>query len=163
MNIRNIILTAALCALPYLSVFAETTSSDIEAKVKATGLTYKTDSDGDFRLGFNMGEGRSQLVFVKGHTTTYKNAEFVEVFAIAVMSESRPVNRGQMRKLLSGEKHNLGHWCLQKPSSPGRKWILYYSIHLPVSASADEFEAAIRECASVADDKENDLVGTDDN
>ena len=163
MNAKTIILAIALCALPCLSAVADSSSAKIETKIEATGLTFSKTDSGNFRLVFRENAGRTQLVVVNGQSTSYLDADFVEIWSIAVSSETRPVNGGQMRALLDGRKEALGHWCLIRPSGSGEKWILYYSIKIPVSATAAEFEAAIRTCSSIADEKENDLVGTDDN
>lgn len=163
MNVKTATLLIALCVFPSLSAVADTSADEIESKIKATGLKFRKTESGLFRLVFNEGDGRSQLVLVNGHSTSYRDVNFVEIWSKAVLSEIRPVNGSQMRDLLSGEYKHLGHWCLLKPSNPGGKWMLYYSIKIPVSATAVEFEAAIRNCSSVADKKEKELVGTDDN
>ncbi len=163
MYAKPILFAIALCALPCFSAVAENISAEIEAKIEATGLKFSKSDGGNFRFTFRENNGRTQLVVVNGSPESYKNADFVEIWSKAVSSESRPVNGGQMRALLNDRQKTIGHWCLLKPSSPGKKWILYYSIKLPVSASAAAVEAAIRTCSSIADEKESELVGTDDN
>jgi hypothetical protein len=156
---------ATLCAALHcpISAIAGNSQDTIESKVKGTGLKYRKDDDGDFRFTFKEGGGRTQLVCVFGKAETFLGTDFVEVWSVAVRGKTRPVNGRQMRTLLKDSDKELGHWCLRKPSRPDGKWVLYYSIKLPVSATADEFKAAIQTCSSVADDVENDLVGTDDN
>ena len=156
-----------LCLLGILSValtpsqegFAAATSgassSDIEAKVKATGLPYETMDDGGFLVKVGPGEGLSQMVLVDGHTRTFANTEFMIMTALADTGDSRPVNEADMKKLLASFPPRLGHWVLSKPSSPGGGWGLGYTIQLPNSASVGEFEAAIRECYSVASERGN--------
>lgn len=163
MNVKTTFLAIAFCALPCSTAVAETTSAEIEAKIEETGLKFSKSDRGNFTLMFRENAGRTQLVVVNGHSTSYQDADFVEIWSKAVSSETRPVNGGQMRALLDGRKNVLGHWCLERPSGSGQKWILYYSIKIPISATAAEFEAAIRTCSFIADEKENDLVGTDDN
>lgn len=163
MNNRTTLLMMALGTLLTLPAIADSSAAEIEAKIEETGLEFSKSDGGGFRLILRENAGRTQLVVVNGSPESYKNADFVEIWSKAVSSETRPVTKGQMRVLLDGHNKTLGHWCLIRPSIHGEKWILYYSIKIPVSATADEFEAAIRTCSSVADEKENDLIGTDDN
>ncbi|MBR1608524.1 MAG: hypothetical protein IJ678_02780 [Kiritimatiellae bacterium] len=162
-------IVVACCAAMSFPVKADETTTAIESKIQATGLKYSKTESGDFRFLFDEGDGRSQLVIVNGSATSYHDAQFVEIWSKSVASEMRPVNTNQMRELLAttdggviggGE---LGHWCLIKPSESGKKWHLYYSIHIPITGSPDAFEAAIRECSTKADGKEKELVGTDEN
>ena len=89
--------------------------------------------------------------------------DFVEIWSVAVRRESLNIGWFQMRLLLKDNEKELGHWCLRKPPQPGQKWILYYSIHLPVSATVDELKAAILDCASTADTLEIAVTQADDN
>lgn len=162
MKWSQLLFIMALFAMTAVIAGADSSLDPVESKVKDSGLKYRKDEDGDLRVTFDMGGGRTQLVFVNGQTESFENVQYVEIWSIAALSESRPVNAGQMRKLLNGIDEEVGHWCLKKPSSPGQKWSLYYSVHLSLSASAKDFEAAIRACGAIADDKENDLLGTDD-
>ena len=158
------ILTAAL--LPSQAAFAagksEADSSDIEAKVKATGLPYETIDGGSFLLKVGPGEGLSQMVLVNGHKTTFADAEFVDMTALAGNGDSRPVNEQEMKNLLASFPPRLGHWVLSKPSNPGDVWGLGYTIKLPISSSVGEFEAAIRECYSVVSERGNTIMSNFD-
>lgn len=157
-------IVVACCAAMSFPVKADETTASIESIIQATGLKYSKTESGDFRFLFDEGDGRSQLVIVNGSATSYRDAQFVEIWSKSVVSETRPVNTNQMRELLrASNSSELGHWCLIKPSGTGNKWHLYYSIHLPITGSPDSFEAAIRECSTKADEKEKELVGTDDN
>lgn len=166
MKTRNQILftlVAVCCSATALPVMADAATDKVETKIEATGLKFSKTESGSFRFVFDEGDGRSQLVIVSGNTTSYHDVQFVEVWSTAVVSETRPVDANQMRELLGDEDGTLGHWCLIKPSDPGNKWRLYYSIQLPVSASPEAFRAAIGACSTKADKKEKELVGTDDN
>lgn len=71
---------------------------------------YTIDSDGDFKLTFDAGQGRSQLVFVNSNTSNFGVFEIREIWAIAYKSVS-PFSSSLANKLLkdnSQKKWTLG-------------------------------------------------------
>jgi len=50
------------------------------------GLNYEVDGDGDFRLLFGLGDGRSQLVFVDSKTYRYQGLEVRSIWSPAYKS-----------------------------------------------------------------------------
>ena len=104
------------------------------------------------------------MVLVDEKVETYGDISVREIWSIAAKSETKPIDEKQMALLLVNSGGNyLGHWCLAKPSRDGEKWLLYYSVKMPTSATSDEMKAAVVECAKVADQFEKKLFESDDN
>ena len=139
---------------------ANQSTAIVESLINQTGLQFKKNYLG-FSFVLKTDGGRTQQVIVGKTTSSFLGVDFISITSVAIKqnSRSRPVNGPQMRKILTVDERALGCWCLGEPL-PDVKW-LYYSSHLPVSASAKEVEAAIRACAHVADKMENELTGTD--
>lgn len=155
------ILTAAL--LPSRSIADEASDkAKITATLKATGMDY-TEVEGMYRLNIPnpANQKRSQLVFVSTKTASFGGGLLFYICATATVTDQRPVSKEQMRRLLMWKRDELGHWGLKPPSPPLGKWMLQYSIGLPLSVSADELKAALIACAFETDTKEQELVGED--
>lgn len=60
-------------------------------------LKYSLTSDGDFKLLFDVGDGRTQIVIVNSDTQTYEGREIREVWAIGHRSD------GELRQQLANE------------------------------------------------------------
>lgn len=144
---------------------ASSFSEMLEAKIKGTGLRFEKTASGNFRLLFRYGstEGdRTQLVIVLGRAIIVEDVPFAEIRSTAVLSKQRPVDVKQMKQLLAKKTDAIGHWCLEKPTADDDRWMLYYSVKIPLSSTATGWRTAIERCSSAADGKERELTGRDD-
>jgi hypothetical protein len=85
----------------------------IAESLDAAGLTAAVDDDGDFRLLINLGEGRSQLVYINTRTVTLGPYTIREIWSPALMF-SDGIDADLARELLEeNNRLKLGAWCLQ--------------------------------------------------
>ena len=134
-------------------------SSKVDNRVKQVldgiGLKYTTVSDGDFRLIFDMGGGRSQVIFIRSSTNTYRNLEIRDVYSPAYESDGAiPANIAN-RLLEHNWAIKLGGWAKLG------KYAVFMS---KVDADADK--EAMMSCivltAKAADEMEAELTGKQD-
>ncbi len=139
-----------------LAVEASTPDASVAQKLDAKDTPYTVDDDGDYRIHVNVGEGRSQLVWVRSrvHTTDFQRVR--EIWTYGFRSEERRIPVHVANRLLS-ENFDLiiGAWARD-----GGNAILVMKID--ADADAEILNEAIDLAASVGDRMEQKLVTGDD-
>ena len=139
------------------AVEAEATpDTSIARKLDARDTPYEVDDDGDYRILVNVGEGRSQLVWVRSRVHTTDHQRVREIWTYGMRSEERRIPVHVANRLLS-ENFDLivGAWARE-----GGNAILVLKIN--ADADADALDEAIDLAASVGDRMEQKLVSGDE-
>ena len=153
-----------LCAQEPGGVVSESSTgtsaaSDVGGMLDEVGIKYRK-GDGNFRVTYGTGEGRSQLAIIDNDPITLGDVSMREIYSFAARGNSRPCSEEEMRAML---KIEFGHWCLIKPSAPGKKWGVYHSVKIPANATPEQLKDALLSCITTADACEKDILGTDEN
>ncbi|MFZ9396675.1 MAG: YbjN domain-containing protein [Erythrobacter sp.] len=146
----GVLLAATL--VPAAPLLAEDAS--VAERLKARGLTYEVDGDGDFKMIYNYeSEGRTQLVFVSGSTEEVNGLTIREVFSPAARVEQHRIDGAKALELLnkSGQT-KLGAWEI-------RGDVVYFVVKVFDDLSAAQLEAVMDIAAETADDMEIQLTG----
>lgn len=133
-----------------------TVDASIAPKLDAKGTPYTVDEDGDYRILVDVGEGRSQLVWVRSkvHTTDFQRVR--EVWTYGFRSDERRIPVHIANRLLTENfELILGAWARE-----GGNAILL--IKIDADASADILNEAIDLAASTGDRMEQKLVSGDE-
>ena len=133
-----------------------TPDASVARKLDAKDTPYTVDDDGDYRILVNVGEGRSQLVWVRSRVHTTDHQRVREIWTYGLRSEERRIPVHIANRLLS-ENFDLivGAWARD-----GGNAILVMKID--ADADADTLNEAIDLAASVGDRMEQKLVSGDD-
>jgi len=124
-----------------------------------TDLQYTVDKDGDFRVSFDVGSGRSQMALVFSATEQLRNLEIREVRSAAMVSKS-PLSSAVANRLLQENFRNkLALWGVQKS---GSSYIVVCIIRVAADSDGETLETALRLAGQQADDMEKVLTGKDD-
>ncbi|WP_449301605.1 hypothetical protein [Pseudoxanthomonas mexicana] len=76
--------TALLCTAAAVAAPATAADASVEARLKARGIQYEIDADGDYKATYSYDkENRTQLVFVSGGTEQISGLSIREVFSPA--------------------------------------------------------------------------------
>jgi hypothetical protein len=130
----------------------------VEANLKAAGLAYTLDG-GDFRLNFDLPDGRSQLVWVASGTATLDRLEIRDVWSVAYRAKGALSYEMSLRLLMENARMILGAWQVNQGVD---EYVVVFSA--PVSATADA--ATLQEVIEVvtlsADRIEKELTGKDE-
>ena len=130
----------------------------VEANLKAAGLAYTLDG-GDFRLDFDLPDGRSQLVWVASSTATLDQLEIRDVWSVAYRAKGALSYEMSLRLLMENARMILGAWQVNQGVD---EYLVVFSA--PVSATADA--ATLQEVIEVvtlsADRIEKELTGKDE-
>ena len=130
----------------------------VEANLKAAGLAYTLDG-GDFRLNYDLPDGRSQLVWVASGTATLDRLEIRDVWSVAYRAKGALSYEMSLRLLMENARMILGAWQVNQGAD---EYLVVFSA--PVSATADA--ATLQEVIEVvtlsADRIEKELTGKDE-
>jgi len=130
----------------------------IEKLLKKAKLKHQVDKEGDFKLLFDMGEGRSQLLFISSQTEEMGGQEIVEIWSPAYKGTAS--QQSGLALLTESTKKKIGAW---EAVQGEQQTFFVFKAKVPLSALKPDFLKAV--CwgvASVADEKEKQLSGTDD-
>ena len=120
-------------------------------------LKYQVDDQGDFKVTYDLGNGRSQLAYVRSGSSDFGALKIREILSIGYASPGEKIPPDVANRLL---EHNaqtkLGAWSKQ-----GR--LAVFVSKIPADADAKKLADAIELTAVLADALEQELMpGKDD-
>ena len=138
---------------------APTADARVERLLKEVAAEYTVDEDGDFRLVYDIGGGRSQLVWIPSGTSDFGALEIRQIWSIAHRSQGPlPVDLAN-RLLDRNGAVILGAW-LTEPA--GDELGVIFAVQVAAETDALSLRSAIHAVATTADAMENELTGKDD-
>ena len=153
------------CAVLGLTFTTSTASSkgEVDTRVdfllKKSGLKYKVDKDGDFKLTFAFDDSRSQVGFINSNTNTFQDMEIREVWSIGYKSTREPSRRMMRAMLETNAKTKVGSWSMIKA---GRFYLCVFRTRVRANADMKSLDAMIRIVVQTADEFEKKYLGSDD-
>jgi hypothetical protein len=128
----------------------------LEAQLKAAGLKYIEDKDGDFALLFDtMKNGQRKFVFVDSHLKQLM-FEKIRVIFIKINSANKKVTGEQAMDLLKrNAQYKIGAWQVVCTSSES-ECAPIFQIEIPGDASTSYLKMAILTASLAADDVADD-------
>ena len=131
----------------------------VEKLLKAAELNYKVDKDGDFRLGNQVTEERTQLAWILSNTSTLGSLEIREVWSVAYRSK-QPFSKDIANKLLEQNTQvKLGAWQIRKM---GEDYVAVFSAQIAADSDEMTLLLALQAVTTTADLMEKELTGKDD-
>jgi hypothetical protein len=132
----------------------------IKTKLDALGIKYSITEQGAFKVIFEMGKNRTQLVVIKSNTHEYGGMEIREISSVAAGCQIRSeFSQENLFYLLEkNETYKLGAWQIHGGSAP---FLLEYSLRISANAAQSVLDDLIRLAAKVADDMEQALTDED--
>ena len=148
-----------LSALVPAAINAAEPDSRVKTALESEGIKFAISNTGNFRMTFNVGDDRTQLVFVDSKTEFKGDFETREIWSFAYQGPS--LDESQIESLLiENGKFKVGGWRLL--SSQGKDHILF-TIRVPAEFDGKSLRTLISTVASSADKLERKLTGKDDN
>jgi hypothetical protein len=154
-------LALVLIAPLLIGQVGESKSGDdrVEKLLKAAELNYVIDSDGDFRLLNDVGEGRSQIVWILSNTSTLGTLEIREVWSVAMRS-SEPLSAEIANRLLAQNGMvKLGAWQVRRM---GENYVAIFSAQINANTDQRSLLLALHAVTTTADAMEKELTEKDD-
>jgi hypothetical protein len=129
----------------------------VQAALKAAGLTYTLD-DGDFRLDYDVGESRSQRVWVASETARVDQLEIRDVWSVAARGKGEvPAELARML-LKENVRMILGAWQVNQSED---EYLVVYSAQVDAAADAATLQKVVEVVMFSADRIEKQLSDTD--
>ena len=149
-------LCLALAASVAPPAHAGTPDPALKALLDAQKMKYEIDSDGDYKVTFDLGKGRSQLVWIRSTTDSYGSLKVREVWSPGYkLNGDLPADVAN-RLLEHSHAMILGGWTKQKAYA-------MFVVKVSASASPQQVRDAAEAAADAADDIEQELTpGTDE-
>lgn len=119
-------------------------------------IIYEIDSDGDFKVTFDLGEGRSQLAFIMSKTNQYGNLEIREIWSIGYRSATEKFPAAVANLLLEDTlPKKLGGWAKHGD-------LAVFMVRISANADAESLMNALTVAMQSADEIEERLTGSKD-
>ena len=132
----------------------------IKSKLENLGIKYQITDKGNFKVIFDMGQGRTQMVVINSNTYEYGGMEIREITSIAAIVDSKyDFNQNNLFRLLElNETYKLGAWQINGGTSP---YILQYALRISANSTQSVLDDLIRLAAKTADEMEQKLTSED--
>ena len=129
-------------------------SASIGRQLKRLGLTWESDTEGDFRVTVPLEEiGRDISVGISAHAISLSKDVWVrEIWSVAArIPGDLPMELAENLMRDSWSSRKFGSWAIAGTTSDGRQVIVYLA-RIPADASRKLLEAAIMDTAASAAD-----------
>lgn len=172
MNIKSMKMIAgmavcALCATTYAQLGeigvddgSSTSKADerVRRALESADVKYTVDSDGDYKVEWTIGDGRTHVVFVNSNTSKLGTMELRNVWAVAFIADEVSVNN--MRALLElNAKYKVGSWRLVKRNDG--KFIASFNVTVSANCAGQALRTFTQVVASTADEIEKTVTKAD--
>lgn len=131
----------------------------LKAALDELKLKYDVGPQGDFKLIFDVGEGRSQLVFVQSATEEYGGTRIREIWSPAFKVKGDLDAKLANELLLDSQERKIGGWQLM---NLGEERLVIYAIKLPDPKDGEELYRMINAVMLSADEMEKELTSKDE-
>ena len=131
----------------------------VKRLLEARKIECEVTPTGNFKVTFNLKNGRSQMAFISSATYWYMNQEIREIVSPAYRSAAPFTAEVADRLLSDNNDKKLGAWVMQKNKDG------YYALFvtkIPADSSDESFISALRLTLEAADEMEKELTGKDE-
>ena len=154
---RSLLLAALALAALATPALAREPDPAIKAQLDSLDIKYDVDSDGDYKVTFDLGNGRSQVVWIRSAVESYGSLKVREIWSPGYKYSGTELPVKIANRLLE-HSHGLilGGWTKQKQFA-------MLAVKIPVSATPKQMRDAAEAAADAADEIEQELTpGKDD-
>ncbi len=129
----------------------------VETALKEAKLGYAID-DGDYRLDYNVADGRTQRVWVASKAARITTLEFRDVWSVAHRGEGQVPAELARRLLAENVRMVLGAWQLNQSAD---EYLVVFLAPIAADADAATLQEVIEAVTVSADRMEKELTGKD--
>ena len=140
------------------AVVATSVDARVEAVLKESKLAYAMDG-GDFRLKYDLDEGRSQLVWVASGTRKLDQLEIRDVWSVVYRSKGEVPADMAIHLLKENARMILGAWQVNQGKD---EYLIVFSAPVEAAAGAAKLAEVIEVVTLSADRIEQELTGKDE-
>ena len=149
-------LLAALLMATAFGAQAATPDPAVAKALDALGYPYEVDEDGDYKMVFDVEEGRTQLVFVRSAVEDYGSHRIREVWSPGYNAPTAEFSAEVANRLLEDAQNaKLGGWVKQQK-------LAMFVVKIDADAAGPALADAIEAATHTADEMEQELTGQDE-
>lgn len=143
----------AMCAGLVVSttMAADIADKSVQRQLDKRKIQYRVDADGDFRVTYEVDDGRTQLAFVRSATFSYGKLRIREIRSIGWRGDGAFPQSVANRMLEHSNEAKLGAWTKQGN-------LAIFTAKIAADASDQQLVDAIELTARLADELEKELV-----
>ena len=152
---RPLLSLLLLAGLTPLATFAA--DPHVARQLESLGYTYEVDEDGDYKMVFDVEDGRSQVAFVRSPVEVYGSLRVREIWSPGFSVDGNAFPAAVANRLLGDSNAaKIGAWVRQGGTA-------MYVVKIDATASTEELADAINAAITTADRLEEELtLGKDD-
>ena len=149
-------LLLAMGAVPAFAADAPVADAALGKQLDGLQIKYTVDDDGDYRMTFELADGRTQLVFARSPVDSYGANRVREIWSPGLKFSTPEIEAKVANRLLqnSGEVI-MGGWTRQASMA-------MFVVKVPADASPQQLRDALEAAAACADAIEKELTGKDE-
>jgi hypothetical protein len=134
--------------------------SRIKRQLDALGLKYEVTETGKFKVIFDMGGDRTQLVIIYSKTYEYGGIEIREIYSTAASATDKTeyTQTTLLTLLEKNQSYKVGSWQIDGGTSP---FILQFGLRISATVSQDVLKEMLLLAARAADEMEQKLTEGD--
>ena len=133
----------------------------VQTLLDKNGQKFTVTKSGNYQIEIDQENKRTQLVYIMSATEKYNGVEIREIWSNAGSFPEEPDQATLLDLMTESGSNKIGCWALE--AQDDGTYLLYYTIKLPISYTASDLKMMLAFAASVADERENQFFGTDDN
>jgi hypothetical protein len=157
----SVALLCAMLAAPAVAAPPGGTSAPDKSVIKALKkmkMVYEVDADQDFKVVFDLGSGRTQLVIVRSAVEHYGSLAIREVMSAAWSSPEPPDAELLTKILADNTSKKIGAWELHQ----GSQHTLVFTARVPAKLNHRQLLDAMEATMTTADDMERQISQGDE-
>ena len=154
MKLLSVLLLGTACTtLPAHA--ADKPDAVVKRHLEAKGTPYEIDEDNDFSIVVDLGDGRTQMVYVISDTHRSNGIEVREIWSTGYQAPDKKTLPVKVANRLLEHSHDmvLGSWVKQEEG------FATFVVKVPADASSSQLDGAIDAAASSADEIEEEFTG----
>ena len=153
---RHSIVLLALVLAAQTAIAADAPDPVVKKQLDSLKMKYEVDKDNDFKIVMDVGEGRTQLAYIRSNTETYGANKVREIWSPGYKGETEVLPVKVANRLLDHSNSvKMGGWVKQKAMA-------VFVVKLSVNASAQELQDALEAAVKSADELEQEFTGKKD-
>ncbi|WP_313341813.1 hypothetical protein [Stenotrophomonas sp.] len=150
------IATALLLTATIFGAHAATPDKAVGRVLDTLKYPYEVDEDGDYKMVFDLDDGRTQLVFVRSTVEEYGKHKIREIWSPGYNAPGKQFPAAVANRLLEDSQDaKLGAWVKQDQ-------LAMFVVKVDATAGADALSDAIDAAMRTADAMEAELTETDE-
>lgn len=150
------IAAALLLAVTATAAHAAEPDKAVGRALDALKYTYEVDEDGDYKMVFDMDDGRSQLAFVRSSVEEFGKHKIREIWSPAYNSPGKQFPAAVANRLLEDSQDaKMGAWVKQDQ-------LAMFVVKVDANATSEQLSDAIDAAIRTADAMELELTEQDE-